>query len=497
MTIFDNIHPLGIGTNRFPINGIHDVKGIEHSVELMVSALNAGASYIDVAYSYSRGMAETVCKYAFEQTKAPRHVTIKSSFLTDKSKSDALRRIDTSFKNMGIDHATYFVIWNISSYEQFIEVMRKDSLYHGAVAAKERGYVDHICFSSHAPAGDIIKILESGAFEGATISYSILNSITMQPVLDCAKANNIGLIAMNPLGGGLIPQNSDYFSFLCNSNEKSVAQAALRFVSAHSAINIVLSGFSSKLELNENMAAFKEVSPEPAADRIERVNKGLFSIDGFCTGCRYCEGCPKGIGVYELMQSYNTLLLPPQKNLYNCKDEYVLKNIGICQKLKNTFAFIPESSKNPCVECGHCEKKCTAKLPIIKRIKELYLRFNECCFTREDMRRRLQQLIGSYRNIAFYPGAGYTAYVLSVLHEAFPETEFEISLFDSNPKVWGTLVSGIEVQNPDKIKEVAPQIIIVSNYNFSKEIYDSIKHLENSGIKVVKLHTHHDVPWVF
>ena len=81
MTIYDDIFPLGIGTNRFPVKGANDEAGIEQAVSLVVAALNAGASYIDVAQTYSKATAMAVCRKAFAQTKAPRHVTVKSSFL--------------------------------------------------------------------------------------------------------------------------------------------------------------------------------------------------------------------------------------------------------------------------------------------------------------------------------------------------------------------------------------------------------------------------------
>jgi Fe-S oxidoreductase len=183
--------------------------------------------------------------------------------------------------------------------------------------------------------------------------------------------------------------------------------------------------------------------------------------------------------------------------MYNTESSRVLENIGICQKLKNTYAFVPESSKNPCVKCGNCEQKCTAHLPIINRINEIYSRFEECGFTLERMHNQLKEIIGTCQKIAFYPAAGYTAYVLNILREAYPENGFHISLFDSNPLIWGTFLSGLEILNPDRILEVSPEVIIISNYNFGDEIYQKIKDYTKAGIKVVKLHAPNDVPWVF
>ena len=121
---------------------------------------------------------------------------------------------------------------------------------------------------------------------------------------------------------------------------------------------------SSIEQLEENLQAFKNDAENPA-DRISRVDKHLSSISGYCTGCRYCDGCPKNIPIFELMQSYNASLFPYPKKLYNRDDPKLLEIISITQKLKNTFGIVPDSSKNPCIACGRCESKCTAHLPII------------------------------------------------------------------------------------------------------------------------------------
>ena len=87
MTIYDNLFPLGLGTNRFDIKNSADVAGIHRAAELMVNALECGISYIDVAGTYSKGTAQTVCREAFKLTKANYKVTSKISALSRKKES--------------------------------------------------------------------------------------------------------------------------------------------------------------------------------------------------------------------------------------------------------------------------------------------------------------------------------------------------------------------------------------------------------------------------
>ena len=497
MTIYDDIFPLGIGTNRFLCHDVDDAVEIEKAAKMVACALERGMSYVDVAATYSKGTAVAVCKKAFQMTNANKNVTIKSSYLKEKTTDDALRCVDTVFDNLGIDHAAYFVLWNIASYEQFIDIMRRGSLYEGVMKAKERGLVDHICFSTHAPPQEMIRMLESGAFEGVTISLNPMNANVMQPVLACAERNNIGVVVMNPLGGGLVPQREEYFRFLQYTGEESVNQAALRYIYAHPAVKVILSGISKQEELDENYDAFKKNNPELNSHRLLRVNNHFEKIDGFCTGCRYCDGCPQDLPIYELMQSYNTTLFPSPKKQYGKQNPKLLENIGICSRMKNTFGIIPETSQNRCIECGLCESNCTAHLPIRQRIKQLYEVFSLSCFSKEDMRIRLKNVIGNSKTVGFYPAGGYTAYVLGLLKEAFGNQQLDISLYDSNPKLWGTKIADIEIRTPDDIRTDLPECIVVSSYNYSDEIYDKLKYLKEYDIRVEKLHSEMDVPWVF
>lgn len=282
-----------------------------------------------------------------------------------------------------------------------------------------------------------------------------------------------------------------------SGDDKTPAQAALRYVAAHPAVKIVLSGMSEEWELAENISAFEVKSAELPADRIARVDGRLRRIEGFCTGCRYCDGCPAGIDIFAVMQARNASLFPYPSKLYGRTEPEIMKTMVICQRLRNTFGILPESSKNPCIGCGRCEERCTAHLPIIESLKEIFERFEESCFGRRDMLRRLREIIGEKRKIAFYPGGGYTAYVVGMLEEAFPEEKFSLSVYDSNPAIWGNVTAGHEVQNPSKIMTEHPDLVIVSNYKYGEEIYDDLVTKFRGAIQIVKLHKKMDVPWSF
>jgi ferredoxin len=321
----------------------------------------------------------------------------------------------------------------------------------------------------------------------------------MHPVLELANKSHFPLIAMNPLGGGIIPKNDIFFSYARDSDNESIVQAALRFVLSHSSVRSALLGATSLDELTEGLNSVNGVDLKFDAERISRVNSNIRNLSGFCTGCDYCSGCPAGINIIAFMQSRNALLFK-SFNAYNRNNPSLLQNIQLFKKLDQDFSIILENAENPCLRCGNCEIKCTQKLSIVDAIADVYQRADIVCFTQTARKKRLSKLLNDmhYDRVGFYPGAGYTAKVLQIYEEFFGVPEFEIFLFDSNPAIWGTNGAyGCIIRPPSDISKIVPDVVIISNYNFSDEIAAGLLEYEQQGITVIKLHDETDVPWVY
>lgn len=501
MSVFSGHFPLGLGTSRFPVTGPKDIHGLNKSVDLVLAALDAGMDYVDVGHNYSAGMAPAILKEAFRQTTNPFSVTVKVQYREDSTADQARKRVEMHLKAMGLERAKYFTSWCIWSYEDFEQIMKKGGVYEGALKLKEEGIVDHICCSMHASPEEMYKIIDSGAFEGATISYSLLNAPQMQRVLEKALEKNVGIAVMNPLGGGLIAQNRDFFSFACapGSEEDTIA-AALRFVKAHPAVDMVLGGVSSIEELKSSLSVFTSKDPEIPEMRMKRVMENVSALNGFCTGCKYCEGCPVGIPTHAIMQAHNALLFQPTE-AYNRKGpEELLYDLQVFRKLDVDEGWLPETAENPCVSCGSCMRKCTQKLDIINGVDEIFGRAKKNGFSKEAHIERLRELLQGkgYRKVGLYPNGGFSKKVIETYQEAFGEPDFAWVLFNSDSKVWGEVVDGRVVHSPEEIPAILPDIIIVSTYRYDSEIADGLQKYEKEcGIKVEKLHKEGTVPWVF
>lgn len=498
MTIFDNVFPLGFGTNRLPIKSANDEEGIENSAEIIANAIRAGVNFIDVTHTYSRGMAIEAVRRAFRLYKPIDGVTLKMRLSSDKTARDAYNEAESILKKLGISHAKYFYFWSVFSYEEYEQTLKSGGIYEGALKLKKEGIIDHICISTHAVPNDIVKILQSQNFEAVTISMNILNSFLYKDVLKIAKENSIGVAVMNPLAGGIIPNNSDYFSFAQGEDDKDVAEAALRYVLAHEEVQIALSGVSSQKELKKNIETVSQKTNENNENRVFRVNKNISNLENFCVGCNYCSGCPADIPIMAIMRCRNNLLFKPSDANYNFLSKYVQQNIYVCGKLEQDFSVLFENTNNPCVRCGLCEKKCTQHLNIIESVNDTYERAKYSNWSRDGRVNKLKRIINNHPEniVGIYPSGITSSTIRRFYEDNIGEIKCKLVSFDSNPAVWGNDDNGIQIYSPDDIPKIRPSTIIITSYKFKNEIYERIKKYETYGIKIIKLSDDNELPWL-
>lgn len=491
------ISAIGFGSTRFSPSDLNDNLGLDRCAQLVLAASEQGVNYFDTAYNYSKSQCENIFKRAFKLLKKPFYVASKSSSFQDKTASDVLRRIESSLKNMGLEKFDFYHMWSIMNENHYNDIMRKGGPYDGVIQAKEQGLIDHIAFSSHATPETAVKIINDNVFEGILLSYSLLNYSSMNKVIKSAAKQNMGITVMNPLAGGLIPQNPSMFNSIMQDNDKSLAQAAFRFIYSHPEITCILSGISSLNEVYENTSSLLDDS-SIGNSRIEAVSCNINQISGLCTGCGYCNNCPVQIPIPQYMQAYNMSLFYAQ-SLYGKTDRALLQRISVFRKLILDFDKQPFNSENPCVGCMKCEKVCTQHLPIRERICDL-LKWSELSScSKSHYKYRLNTLLNekTYTHVGFYTAGGYTATVLKYFKEFFGEPNFKISIFDSNSTRWGDTLDGYKIYNPQYILELQPECIIISNYIYGDEIYKNLEHYIDNGIEIKKLHTENDTPWVY
>ena len=80
---------------------------------------------------------------------------------------------------------------------------------------KEEGLIDHIVISTHLPGPQVKEIIQKNEFEGVLLGVNILNFPYRWEGVQAAYEAQLGVVAMNPLSGGLIPQYEREFVRAC------------------------------------------------------------------------------------------------------------------------------------------------------------------------------------------------------------------------------------------------------------------------------------------
>ena len=325
------------------------------NAEIVLYAHSKGINYFDTAPMYCGDKSEGIMGAALKQLKRDEfYVSTKSN----KAGASILRtELQRSLERLNVDYIDFYHIWCIVSTETWQERL-KGGAVDEALKAKDEGLIKHLVVSAHLQGDQLGEMLAEGPFEGVTLGYSAINFPYRQAAVAAAGKMGLGVVTMNPLGGGLIPNNAETFDFIRTEADESVVAAALRFNISQAPITSALVGFTTTEHVDQACAAvegFQPYGPEHIASMQGRI---VEAFDGLCTGCGYCMPCPEGIEIPKFMDSYNQMLLSGGKS-------------GPLMGRMRWHWEISGDQAGVCTRCGACTELCTQHLNICDRLEEI------------------------------------------------------------------------------------------------------------------------------
>lgn len=342
---------IGYGGMRF-----HKTGGrwdLDACAELVQLAWQHGVNYFDTAPGYCEDQSEAIMGLAFQQMKGEYYVATKSG---EKDGAALRRQLEKSLQRLGRQRLDFFHIWCVLTLDDYRARMAKGGACEAALKAQEEGLIEHLVFSTHCTGEEIATIVREAPFAGMTVGYNVVNHSFRRLGLEAAHAQGLGIATMNPLGGGLIPENAEFFDCLRSPGDATVAEAALRFNGGHREVTTVLAGMGTRDEVLANVRLGDSMPIRSPAELAAIGQRLAQNHNDLCTGCRYCEYCPEEIPVSKFMQAYN------QKMLKN-------RHEAIAQM--KWHWRVPLGMAEKCVACGECERRCTQHLPITARLEEM------------------------------------------------------------------------------------------------------------------------------
>jgi predicted aldo/keto reductase-like oxidoreductase len=341
---------IGFGGMRFA-----NPTDIDANAAVVLHAYERGINYFDTAPNYCRDKSEEIMGAAF------RHMEPGTFYASSKcmaADGDAFRRsLERTLGRLGLETVHFFHIWCIIHADQWRE-RQEGGAVAAALRAKEEGLVEHVVVSSHLSGAELARVLEEGPFEGVTLGYSAINFPYREEAVRAAGRLGLGVVTMNPLGGGVIPRHADRFDFLRGPDDPSAVAAALRFNVSNPHVTTALVGFTTCEHVDEAVDAVEDFEPWPATRVEDTRARILESFEGLCTGCGYCVPCPVGIDIPRFMDAYNQRILAGDDPK------------PLLDRLKWHWAVEPRAAA-VCSLCGQCEERCTQHLPIRDRLKAI------------------------------------------------------------------------------------------------------------------------------
>jgi len=234
-------------------------KSLDPCADIIHRATELGVNYFDTAPGYCDDYSEKIFGRAFSQMKELPYVSTKCGLWNAKTADEAYARVCKSLETMQIPKITFYNLWCIKHPEEYQEMIRPGGIYDGILRAKNEGLIEHICCSSHMDGLNIVDVIQDGKVEAVTLNYNALNFAFRRAAAVACHEANIGVVVMNPLGGGSIPKHADKFDFLRQDEQETIVQAALRFLIGQKEISAALPGPSNIKELEECVSAADNV----------------------------------------------------------------------------------------------------------------------------------------------------------------------------------------------------------------------------------------------
>lgn len=286
---------------------------LDEAAFLLRKAYENGINFFDTARAYTD--SEEKIGYALSDVRKNIFIATKSHAVDKKT---LFEHLETSLKTLKTDYIDIYQLHNPPS----LDVDNPDGLYSGLLEAKQKGLVRFIGITNHR-LNVALEAAESGNFDTIQFPLSMLSSDEDLKLIEACRKNNVGLIAMKAMSGGLIRRPDATFAFL------------------RQFLNVLpIWGIQRESELDEFLE-YEKIPPILDKNMRELIEKERLELSGdFCRGCGYCKPCPAGIPIETAARLSLLMARSPYEKF-----------------LEDEFKELMDRIEN-CTNCGHCRRHC-------------------------------------------------------------------------------------------------------------------------------------------
>ncbi len=252
----------------------------EEAVALYRHAMDLGINYFDAARAYTR------CEERLGAAIVGRReeLVICSRDLSH-TKREMAAAIDTSLNTLGTDYIDIYQCHELHQPQDLDECLAPGGAFEALDEARDAGKVRFVGMTGHNP--DVIMAgLETGIMDVVLIMMNYVNRRMVEEVLPRAKADNVGVVIMKPLGGCLLAAHADL---------------ALRWVLSQEGVHTTIPGMWRRFEVEANAKVGREFAPLSEQEEAVLDEMAEARLPDFCRLCYRHHECPYGVEISRLM----------------------------------------------------------------------------------------------------------------------------------------------------------------------------------------------------
>ncbi len=360
----DKLSILGYGCMRFPTTTEGNIDR-EKSTQMLQAAIDRGVNYFDTAWNYHQEESEVFLgEFLKDGLRDKVKIATKMPDWLIKEPAEMDVYFNKQLEKLQTDHIDYYLLHGLDNKPW--QKIHNLGILDWLTKAKQSGKIGYAGFSFHDSFKVFHNIIDAYEWDFCQIQLNYLD-IAYQAGLRgmrYAASKGIGIVVMEPLRGGFLADPlPDVVQAVWNKSreQRTAVDRALRFLWNYPQIQVVLSGMSTLVQVQENIQIADTVQAQsltthelnlyPQARKAIRSRKA-----NPCTGCGYCQPCLSNVAISNVFSFYN------QSKIFDSKDQTASMYMHSC----------PEDQRaDKCTNCGACLPKCPQHIDIPTELKKV------------------------------------------------------------------------------------------------------------------------------
>ena len=227
----------------------------DDAVRIVRTAIDNGVNFMDNCWDYSDGAAEARMGKALRD--GYRHKVLLMTKIDGRDRKTAARQIEDSLRRLQTDRIDLLQFHEVIRMSDAERIFAPGGALEAALAAKQAGKIRYIGFTGHKSPAIHLNMLATAAthhftFDAVQMPLNVMDAhydSFERQVLPVLVKNQIGVLGMKPMGGGIILRTDAVTAMQCLNYAMNLP------------VSVVITGCDSLAVLDQALGAARTFRP--------------------------------------------------------------------------------------------------------------------------------------------------------------------------------------------------------------------------------------------